>query len=49
MISVLRFDSVERFTARLDAAGFADVEVRTVGGWQRGILHTVSARRPDAC
>lgn len=46
--SVLRFDSVERFSARLHAAGFVDVEVSTVGGWQRGILHTVSARRPDA-
>ena len=46
--SVLRFDSVERFTARLRAAGFDDVEVSTVDGWQHGILHTFSARRPDA-
>jgi ubiquinone/menaquinone biosynthesis C-methylase UbiE len=44
--SVLRFDPVPRFTARLRRAGFVDVEVRTVGGWQRGILHTVAARKP---
>ncbi|WP_375499226.1 class I SAM-dependent methyltransferase [uncultured Jatrophihabitans sp.] len=46
--SVLRFDSVERFSSRLCAAGFEDVQVTTVDGWQRGILHTFSARRPAA-
>ena len=45
--SVQAFDSVATFTDRLHAAGFTDVEVRTVPGWQRGILHTVRARRPD--
>jgi ubiquinone/menaquinone biosynthesis C-methylase UbiE len=44
--SVLDFDSVERFSERLRGAGFTDVEVSTVGGWQRGILHTFAARRP---
>ena len=44
--SVLRFDTVDEFTARLRRAGFTDIEVTTVGGWQRGILHTIRARRP---
>lgn len=43
--SVRDFDSVETFTDRLYAAGFTDVEVRTVAGWQRGILHTFRARK----
>ncbi|HET9871370.1 MAG TPA: class I SAM-dependent methyltransferase [Propionibacteriaceae bacterium] len=45
--SVRAFDSVSTFTDRLQAAGFVDVEVRTVPGWQRGILHTFRARRPS--
>ncbi|GAA3608645.1 methyltransferase [Microlunatus ginsengisoli] len=44
--SVLSFDSVERFADRLWRAGFVDVEVRTVRGWQHGILHTFRARVP---
>lgn len=44
--SVLRFDAVDRFAARLAAAGFDDVSVTTAPGWQHGILHTFSARRP---
>jgi ubiquinone/menaquinone biosynthesis C-methylase UbiE len=44
--SVLQFDSVQTFTDRLYDAGFVDIEVRTVPGWQRGILHTFRARRP---
>lgn len=44
--SVLRFDSIQTFVDRLYRAGFVDVEVRTVPGWQRGILHTFRARRP---
>ncbi len=43
--SVNAFDSVQAFTDRLYAAGFVDVEVRTVPGWQRGILHTFRARK----
>ena len=46
--SVLCFDPVPRFAARLSAAGFEDVTVETVDGWQRGILHTFRARRPVA-
>ena len=44
--SVRAFDSVVTFTDRLHAAGFVDVEVRTVPGWQHGILHTFRARKP---
>jgi ubiquinone/menaquinone biosynthesis C-methylase UbiE len=44
--SVLQFDSVQAFVDRLYDAGFVDIEVRTVPGWQRGILHTFRARRP---
>jgi ubiquinone/menaquinone biosynthesis C-methylase UbiE len=44
--SVRDFDSVQVFVDRLYAAGFVDVEVRTASGWQRGILHTIRARRP---
>jgi ubiquinone/menaquinone biosynthesis C-methylase UbiE len=46
--SVLRFDSVQAFVDRLYGAGFVDVEVRTVPGWQRGILYTFRARKPAA-
>jgi ubiquinone/menaquinone biosynthesis C-methylase UbiE len=46
--SVLAFDPVARFQARLVAAGFDEVSVTTVDGWQNGILHTFSARRPPA-
>lgn len=44
--SVRQFDSVRTFTDRLIAAGFVDVEVRSVAGWQHGILHTFRARKP---
>jgi ubiquinone/menaquinone biosynthesis C-methylase UbiE len=43
--SVRSFDSVQTFVDRLYAVGFVDVEVSTVPGWQRGILHTFRARR----
>jgi len=45
--SVQAFDSVQTFTDRLHRAGFADVDVRTVSGWQRDILHTFRARKPE--
>ena len=45
--SVRSFDSIQTFVDRLYGAGFVDVEVRTVPGWQRGILHTVRARKPS--
>jgi ubiquinone/menaquinone biosynthesis C-methylase UbiE len=44
--SVRGFDAVQTFVDRLYAGGFVDVEVSTVTGWQRGILHTFRARRP---
>ncbi len=44
--SVRGFDAVQTFVDRLYAVGFVDVEVSTVPGWQRGILHTFRARRP---
>ena len=34
------------FVDRLYAAGFVDVQVRTVPGWQHDILHTFRARKP---
>lgn len=43
--SVRSFDSVQVFVDRLYRAGFTDVEVRTVPGWQDGILHTFRARK----
>ncbi|MFZ0529966.1 MAG: class I SAM-dependent methyltransferase [Propionicimonas sp.] len=45
--SVLDFDSTTRFMDRLAGAGFTDVARRTASGWQRGILHTFVARRPE--
>jgi ubiquinone/menaquinone biosynthesis C-methylase UbiE len=45
--SVRSFDSIQTFVDRLYGAGFVDVEVRTMPGWQRGILHTVRARKPS--
>ncbi|WP_425942870.1 methyltransferase domain-containing protein [Ornithinimicrobium sp. W1665] len=44
--SVLDNDSTAELTGRLTRAGFTDVSWSTAGGWQRGILHTVLARRP---
>lgn len=43
--SAQRFDSRTAFMDRMAAAGFGGVAVRTVGGWQRGILHTFVGRR----
>ena len=43
--SVLDMDSVETVMHRLVDAGFVDVRSRSVGGWQRGIIHTFHARR----
>jgi ubiquinone/menaquinone biosynthesis C-methylase UbiE len=44
--SVMDMDSVEQLEGRLRAAGFEDVRSHTIGGWQRGIIHTFHARRP---
>ena len=45
--SVRRFDAVQTFVDRLNRVGFSEVEVRTARGWQRGILHTFRARKPE--
>ena len=44
--SVLEFDGVRAFVQRLERAGFVDIAVLPMGGWQRGIVHTFIARRP---
>jgi len=44
--SVRNFDGVAALTARMDAAGFEDVRVQTVPGWQHDIVHTFLGRRP---
>ncbi|OQO94128.1 ubiquinone biosynthesis methyltransferase UbiE [Saccharomonospora piscinae] len=43
--SVREFDSPPRLRNRLRAAGFTAVRHHSARGWQRGILHTVAARR----
>ena len=45
--SVRDFDSTAVLHDRLRRAGFAAIEQHRVTGWQRGILHTFLARRPD--
>lgn len=45
--SVHEFDDVATFAGRLSRAGFVDVAHRTATGWQRGILHTFVARKPE--
>lgn len=44
--SVLEFDTVEQLRARMRRAGFEDVRSAPMGGWQRGIVHTVLGTRP---
>lgn len=44
--SVLGFDSVSAFEARLVRAGFEGVHTEAMDGWQRGIVHSFLARRP---
>ena len=46
--SVMTFDRVPQLQARLRAAGYADVQVEPVDGWQRGIVHSFLSRRPKA-
>ena len=43
--SVLDFDGVGVLAARMRAAGLTDVTVEPVTGWQKGIVHTVVARK----
>ncbi|GHH93972.1 class I SAM-dependent methyltransferase [Streptomyces capillispiralis] len=44
--SVVAFDTADRFADRLRAAGFDRVRVLPLPGWQTGITHTFTARRP---
>lgn len=44
--SVVEFDGVQAFEARLRRAGFDPVSTHTMDGWQRGIVHSFVARRP---
>lgn len=44
--SVLTFDGVSAFSSRLRRAGFGDVRVLPVSGWQRGVVHTFVGKRP---
>lgn len=44
--SVLTFDGVREFEARLQRAGFVDVHTEEMDGWQKGIVHSFLARRP---
>ncbi|MFI8073581.1 class I SAM-dependent methyltransferase [Streptomyces sp. NPDC086033] len=46
--SVLDFDTVPDFTARLTGAGFTGVRAAPVAGWQTGIVHTFLARNGSA-
>jgi len=43
--SVVEFDGVRAIEDRLCRAGFVDVETLPTDGWQRGITHTLRARR----
>ncbi|GAA4543035.1 class I SAM-dependent methyltransferase [Pseudonocardia xishanensis] len=45
--SVLSFDGATALADRMRAAGFADVSVEPMTGWQRGIVHTFLGRRVD--
>lgn len=45
--SVLEFDGVRALEARLGRAGFDEVATLPVDGWQRGIVHSFLARRPQ--
>jgi ubiquinone/menaquinone biosynthesis C-methylase UbiE len=43
--SVNEFDRLDAFEARLRRAGFQAIHHESMGGWQRGIVHTVLATR----
>ena len=44
--SVMQFDGVPALSQRLAAAGFEDLRVQTVPGWQQHIVYTFLGRRP---
>jgi ubiquinone/menaquinone biosynthesis methyltransferase len=43
--SVNDFDNLEAFELRLRKAGFQSIHHESMGGWQRGIVHTVLATK----
>jgi hypothetical protein len=45
--SVNHVDGAEAFKKRLLAAGFMEVTEESMDGWQRGIVHTFLAARPQ--
>ncbi|MEP7161161.1 MAG: class I SAM-dependent methyltransferase [Dermatophilaceae bacterium] len=44
--SVAQFETVEQIARALVSAGFEDVDIAAVRGWERFVVHTISARRP---
>lgn len=44
--SVRDFDGVDTFTSRMAKAGFTDIRVQTMPGWQQHVVHTFLGRRP---
>jgi ubiquinone/menaquinone biosynthesis C-methylase UbiE len=44
--SVVEFDGVRAFEARLARAGYDRVRTERMDGWQRGIVHSFLAQRP---
>ncbi|MEM7417257.1 MAG: class I SAM-dependent methyltransferase [Gemmatimonadota bacterium] len=44
--SVLDFDSVAELEERMRRAGFQSVRTETMGGWQRGVVHSFLADAP---
>jgi ubiquinone/menaquinone biosynthesis C-methylase UbiE len=45
--SVNDFDGVAAFERRLSRAGFVEIRTEPMDGWQRGIVHSFLARRPE--
>ena len=45
--SVLKFDGVKAFENRLRRHGFVNVRTEAMDGWQKGIVHTFVAERPQ--
>lgn len=46
--SVLEFDSKTQLEFRLADAGFTNVRTEPMDGWQRGIVHSFLAERPES-
>lgn len=44
--SVVEFDGVTAFSERMSRAGFEDIRVQTMDGWQTHVVHTFLGRRP---